>query len=83
MRRDVRPHLERAPFPDDNTEPRDAAPIGLTEACGPIGGVFPDSDMEACRPRLKLLCEIGHIAREILGAISDIERGVTCIADAP
>ena len=83
VQQDVAMRLERALFSDGIPEPRDAALIGLADACGILGSVFPDRDMEACRPRVELLRGLELIARETPGAISDIESGVRRVAEAP
>ncbi|MDE0173683.1 MAG: GPP34 family phosphoprotein [Defluviicoccus sp.] len=79
-RRDVRLRVGDALFSGDIPAPRDAALIGLADACGMLGGLFPDRDMEACRPRIETLRAMELIAREIPGAISDIENGVRHLA---
>ena len=55
VRRDVRARLRDALSTDDIPTPRDAALIGLMDACGMLGGIFRDLDMEACRPRIDTL----------------------------
>ena len=80
VRRDVRLRLDSALFSDEVPEPRDAALIGLADACGMMESVFPDRDMEACRPRIELLGRTELIVREIPGAVSDIESGVRHLA---
>ena len=82
VRRDVRLRLESALFSDEVPEPRDAALIGLADACGMMESVFPDRDMEACRPRVELLRRTELIVREIPDAVSDIESGVRRLAEA-
>ncbi len=81
VRRDVGLRLAGALFSTDIPEPRDAALIGLVDACGMLGAVFTDRDIEACRPRLDLLRGMELITREIPGAISDIENCVRRLAD--
>ena len=82
-RRDVRLRLGGALFSDDIPAPRDAALIGLVDACGILGRIFPDRDMEEFRPRVEMLRAMELITREIPGAISDIENGVRHVSATP
>ncbi|MCY4139596.1 MAG: GPP34 family phosphoprotein [Rhodobacteraceae bacterium] len=82
-RRDVRMRVRGALFSDDIPAPRDAALIGLVDACGIFGGIFPDQDIEEFRPRVEMLRGMELITREIPGAISDIENGVRHLAATP
>lgn len=82
VERDVRLRVGDALFSDDIPAARDAALIGLVDACGLLGGLFPDRDLEACGPRIALLRGMETINREIAGAISDIEHGARALAAA-
>ena len=61
---------------DDIPDPRDVALIGLVDACDILREVFPDRDMEQCRPRIDELRKMDLIGRELAQAIADIERTV-------
>ena len=61
---------------DDIPDPRDVALIGLVDACDILCEVFPDRDMEKCRPRIDQLRKMDLIGRELAQAIADIERTV-------
>ena len=61
---------------DDIPDPRDVALIGLVDACDILREIFPDRDMEQCRPRIDQLRKMDLIGRELAQAIADIERTV-------
>ena len=61
---------------DGIPNPRDAALIGLVNACDLLGTVVPDGDVDRLRPRVAQLRRLDLIGREFARAISDIERGV-------
>ena len=61
---------------DDIPDPRDVALIGLVDACDILREVFPDRDVEQCRPRIDQLRKMDLIGRELAQAIADIERTV-------
>ena len=63
-------------FSDDIPDPRDVALIGLVDACDILGDIFPDRDMEQCRPRIDQLRKMDLIGRELASAITDIEQTV-------
>ena len=60
----------------DIPDPRDVALIGLVDACDILREIFPDRDMEQCRPRIDQLRKMDLIGRELAQAIADIERTV-------
>ena len=61
---------------DDIPDPRDAALIGLVDACDLLRDIFPDRNIEQLRPRIEQLREMDLIGRELAGAIRDIEHTV-------
>ncbi|MDE0050930.1 MAG: GPP34 family phosphoprotein [Rhodospirillales bacterium] len=63
-------------FSDDIPHPRDVALIGLVDACDILNDIFPDRDMEQCRPRIDQLRNMDLIGRELASAIADIEQTV-------
>ena len=63
-------------FSEDIPHPRDVALIGLVDACDILRDVFPDRDMEQCRPRIDQLRKMDLIGRELAQAIADIEHTV-------
>ncbi len=63
-------------FSDDIPHPRDVALIGLVDACDILREIFPDRDMEQCRPRIDQLRKMDLIGRELAQAITDIEQTV-------
>ena len=63
-------------FSDDIPDPRDVALIGLVDACDILRDIFPDRDMEQCRPRIDQLRKMDLIGRELAQAIHDIEHTV-------
>ena len=44
---------------DDIPDPRDVALIGLVDACDILREIFPDRDMEQCRPRIDQAAQDG------------------------
>ena len=46
------------------------------DACDILREIFPDRDMEQCRPRIDQLRKMDPIGRELAQAIADIERTV-------
>ena len=63
-------------FSDDIPHPRDVALIGLVDACDILREIFPDRNMEQCRPRIDQLRKMDLIGRELAQAIADIEQTV-------
>ena len=63
-------------FSDDIPDPRDVALIGLVDACDILREIFPDRDIEQCRPRIDQLRKMDLIGRELALAIADIEQTV-------
>ncbi len=57
---------------DELPDPRDVALIGLVDACGLLGDIFPDRNIDRLRPRIEQLRKMDLIGRELAGAISDI-----------
>ena len=58
-------------------EPRDAALIGLVEACDLLGAVVPDGYLDRLRPRVVQLRRMDLIGRELARVIADVERGIS------
>ena len=57
---------------DDIPDPRDVALICLVDACDILGDIFPDGEIERCRPRIDQLRKMDLIGRELAGAIADV-----------
>ena len=57
-------------------DPRGVALIGLVDACDLLSDIFPDRNTDQIRQRVEQLRTMGLIARELAGAISDIEHNV-------
>ena len=57
---------------DDIPDPRDVALICLVDACDMLGDIFPDGEIEHCRPRIDQLRKMDLIGRELAGAIADV-----------
>ena len=57
---------------DDIPDPREVALICLVDACNMLGDIFPDGEIEQCRPRIDQLRKMDLIGRELAGAIADI-----------
>ena len=71
---EVKQRIRDILFSDSIPAPRDAALIGLADACDLLGHIFSDKDMSQHRTRTDQLRKMDLIARELAGAISDIER---------
>ena len=71
IERRVRDALLSEEIPD----PRDAALIGLVDACGLLGEAVPEGDAGRLRPRVAQLRRLDLIGRELARAVSEIERG--------
>ena len=57
---------------DDIPDPREVALICLVDACNMLGDIFPDGEIEQCRPRIDQLRKMDLIGRELVGAIADV-----------
>ena len=60
---------------DEIPDPRDAALIGLVDACGLLGEAVPEGDAGRLGPRVARLRRLDLIGRELARAVSEIERG--------
>ena len=76
VEQEVKLRIAEVLFSDDIPDPRDGALIGLVDACDILRDVFPDRDMEKCRPRIDQLRKMDLIGRELAQAIADIEHTV-------
>ena len=84
VEQEVKLRLGEVLLSDDIPDPRDAALIGLVDACDLLGDIFPERDMKQSRPRIEQLRKMDLIGRELAGAISDIEHTVTmALSGAP
>ena len=68
-------------FSDQIPDPRDVALVSLADACGVLGAVFKDGEIEQDMPRLRQLRKMDLIGREMLGRISIWKHGLTGPAD--
>ncbi len=68
---------------DGIPDPRDAALIGLVDACGLLGEIIPGGDIDRLRPRVAQLRQLDLIGRELAVAVAEIEHSVaqTIVAD--
>ena len=74
-KREVRLRVAEALLDDDIPDPRDAALIGLVDACDLVGDILPDNDIGRMRTRIEQLRRMDLIARELGAVIADIENG--------
>ena len=74
--REVKRRVRDILFSDSIPGPRDVALIGLADACGLIGYMFPDGDVERCRPRLDRRRGTEPIVRELAERIAGIVHHV-------
>ena len=74
--RDIKLGIGNVLLSDDIPAPRDAALIGLVDACDLLGDIFPDRNIDQLRPRVEQLRNMDLIGRELAGAILDIKRNV-------
>ena len=76
IEREVGQRVGEALLSDGIPDPRDAALIGLVDACKLLGNVFPDHDVDRLHTRVEELRRQGLIGSELASAISEIERGI-------
>ena len=76
VEQEVRLRIADVLFSDDIPDPRDVALIGLVDACDILGEIFPQRELEQCRPRIEQLRKMDLIGRELAAAIADIEHTV-------
>ena len=69
-------------FSDEVPDPRDVALIGLVDACDLLGEIFPDRNVDQLRPRVEQLRRMDLIARDLAGAVSDIEDNLKTVFSA-
>ena len=82
--REVKLRIGDVLLSDDIPDPRDVALVGLADACKLLGDIFSDRDIEQYRPRIDHFKKMDLIARELAGAITDIEHTVmTSLSGAP
>ena len=68
----------------ETPHPRDAAMIGLADACNILTDIFSDREMERVRSRVTQLRRMDLIGHEVGKAVTEIERSImTAIAMAP
>ena len=73
--RGIRARIEEV-LSDHIPHPRDVALISLVDACEILPDLFPDRDVAAFGPRLRLLRMMDLIGREVAGTIAEIQRTV-------
>ena len=73
--REVKLRIAEALLDDDIPDPRDAALIGLVEACDLVDEILPGNDIGPIRARIGQLRRMDLIGRELGAAISEIEHG--------
>ena len=74
--REIGQRVREALLSDDIPDPRDAALIGLVDACDLLGAVLRGGEIDRLRPRVVQLRRLDLTGREVARAVSDIERGV-------
>ena len=67
--------VREALLSDDLPDPRDAALIGLIDACDLLGAVLRGGEIDRLRPRVVQLRRLDLIGREVTRAVSDIMGG--------
>ena len=66
---------------DDIPDPRDQALLSLVDACGVLGDLFPERNLQD-DPRLAILRRIDLIGREVAGTIAETQRSIIQAAQA-
>lgn len=71
--RDVRQRLQEAILSDRIPDTRDIMLVSIAEPCGLLGYVLSDSQLEARRQRIQMLCNLETISRKATAAIASLD----------
>ncbi len=74
--RDVRQRLADAILGDGIPDTRDIMLVSIAEPCGLLGYVLSDSQIEARRRRIHMLCNVETISRKVADAILELETSL-------
>jgi Golgi phosphoprotein 3 len=72
----VKLRLAQAILGDEIPDTRDIMLVSLAEACGLLGCVLSEGQLQARRPRIQTLCGLETISRKVTAAIADLETNV-------
>ena len=71
--RDVRQRLQDTIMRDGIPDTRDIMLVSIAEPCGLLGYVLSDSQLEARRQRIQMLCNLETISRKVTAAIAGLD----------
>ncbi len=71
--RDVRQRLQETIMRDGIPDTRDIMLVSIAEPCGLLGYVLSDSQLEARRQRIQVLCNLETISRKVTAAIAELD----------
>ncbi len=71
--RDVRQRLQETIMRDGIPDTRDIMLVSIAEPCGLLGYVLSDSQLEARRQRVQMLCNLETISRKVTAAIAELD----------
>ena len=74
--RKIGQRVREALLSDDIPDPRDAALVGLVDACDLLGAVLRGGEIDRLHSRVVRLRRLESTGRELARAVSDIKRGV-------
>jgi len=70
---DVRQRLRETVLSDGIPDTRDIMLVSIAEPCGLLGYVLTDSQMQARRQRIQILCGLETISRKVTAAIASLD----------
>jgi golgi phosphoprotein 3 len=70
---DVRQRLRETVLSDGIPDTRDIMLVSIAEPCGLLGYVLTDSQMQARRQRIQMLCGLETISRKVTAAIASLD----------
>ena len=76
VEREVKLRIEDVLLSDDTPDPRDIAMICLVDACGFLGDIFSEREIERATPRIEQIRKMDLIGREVSRVVAEIERSV-------
>jgi Golgi phosphoprotein 3 len=74
--REVKTRLRELILSDDLPDPHDAVLISLANSCGLFSEIFTKSELDSVRARIESLARLDLVGREIVRAITTIEKAV-------
>ena len=72
----VKVRLADAILSDDIPDTRDIMLVSIAEACGLLGYVLSDNELENRRDRIRMLCNLETISRKVMDAILGLDKAI-------